>query len=48
MTRIHRRFLMISGNLQAEFMGIKNNAHIIRYGTPISGDIVVYVSKPVE
>ena len=45
MTIIHRRSVMIYGIPQAEFMSTKLNCHIHRYGTPISDDIVVYVSK---
>ena len=36
---------MIYGSLQAEFM---TKGHIRRYGTPIFGDIVVYVSKQIK
>ena len=35
---------MIYGNMQAEFVGTKNNGHIHGYGIPIFGTIVVYVS----
>ena len=34
--------------LQAEFMETKPNGHIHRYETSISGNIVVYVSKPIN
>ena len=33
MARIHRRFVMIYGSLQAEFMETKYSSHIPRYGT---------------
>ena len=39
--------MMIYGSLYAEFMETKHNGHIHRYGTPIFGNIVVYVSKPI-
>ena len=39
---------MIYGSLQSEFMEIKYNGHIHRYGTPIFGKIVVYISKPIN
>ena len=29
-------------------MGTKNNEYIHNYGTPIFGDVVVYVSKPIN
>ena len=35
---------MIYGSLQAEFMETKYYGHIYRYGTPICGKIVVYIS----
>ena len=40
---------MISyGIMQAEFAGTMHNGHIHRYGTHILGNIVVYVSKPIN
>ena len=39
---------MIYGSLQAQFMEAKHNGHIHRYGTPIFGNIVVYLSKPID
>ena len=39
---------MIYGSLQAQFMETKHNGHIHRYGTPIFGNIVVYLSKPID
>ena len=39
---------MIYGSLQADFMETKYNGHIHRYGTPIFGNIVVYVSKLID
>ena len=39
---------MIFGSLQAEFMETKHNGHIHRYGAPISGNIVMYVCKPIK
>ena len=39
--------MMIYGSLQAEFE-TKYNGHIHRYGTPVFGNIVVYVSKPIN
>ena len=39
---------MIYGSLQADLMGTKHNGHINSYGTPIFGDMVVYVSKPIK
>ena len=35
-------------SVQTEFVEIKHNSHIHRYGTPIFGNIVVYVSKPID
>ena len=35
-------------SLQAEFMETKYNGHIHRYGTPIFGRYVVYISKPIN
>ena len=31
-----------------KFVGTKHNGHIHKYGTPIFGNIVVYVSKPIS
>ena len=45
MARIHRWSAMIHGSLQDEFMEIKYNNHIHRYGTSIFGKIVVDISK---
>ena len=39
---------MIYGRLQAEFMETYHNGNIHRYGTSIFGNIVVYVSKPID
>ena len=38
---------MIYGSLQAEFKETKYNGHIHMCGTPVFGEIVVYISKPV-
>ena len=48
MARIPGRSLATYASLQAEFMGTKHNGHTHRYGTPIFGNIVVYVSKPIN
>ena len=40
--------MMIYGGLQAEFMETKHNGHIHSYGTPIFGNIVVNVFKPIN
>ena len=48
MTKVHRWSMMIYGSLQAEFMEIKHNDHIHRYGASIFGNVVVYLSKPVN
>ena len=40
--------MMIYGSLQAEFVGMKHNSQIHRYGTPIFGNIGVYISKPIN
>ena len=40
--------MMIYGSLQAAFMETKHIDHIHSYGTPIFGNIVVYVSKPIN
>ena len=48
MARIYKWFIMIYGSLQAEFMETKHNGHIHRYRTPIFGNIVVNVSKPIN
>ena len=39
---------MIYDSLHAEFMETKDNGHIHRYGTPISDEIVVHVSKSIN
>ena len=39
---------MIYGSLQAEFVETKINSYIHRYGTHIFGNIVAYVSKPIN
>ena len=39
---------MIYGGLQAEFMETKYNGHIHRYGTPLFGKIIVYLSKLIK
>ena len=39
---------MIYVSLQAKFMMTKHNDHIYRFGTPIFGNIVVYVSNPIN
>ena len=36
---------MIYSSLQAEFMETMDNGNIHRYGTPVYGKIVVYLSK---
>ena len=38
---------MIYGSIQAEFMET-NIGHIHRYGTPIFGNNVIYVFKPIQ
>ena len=48
MVRIHRLSVMIYGSMQATFMETKHNGHVHRYGTPIRGNIVAYVSKPIN
>ena len=40
--------MIIYGSLQAELMETKHNSPIQRYGISIFGDIVVYVSKPIN
>ena len=35
--------MMICGSLQAEFVGNKHNGQIHRYGSPIFGNIVIYI-----
>ena len=40
--------MMTYGSMQAEFMETKYNGHIHRFGIPIIGNIVVYVSKPIN
>ena len=39
---------MVYGSPQAEFMVTKHTGHIHRYGTPFFGNIIVYVSKPIN
>ena len=39
---------MIYGSLEAKFMETKRSGHMHRYGLPIFGYIVVYVSKPIN
>ena len=39
---------MIYGSLQTEFLGLKHNGNIDKYGTPIFDDIVVYVPEPTD
>ena len=39
---------MIRDSQQAKFMEIKHNGHIHSYGTTIFGNIVFYVSKPIQ
>ena len=39
---------MIYGSLLAEFMETRHNGHIHKYKTPLFGNIVVYVSKPIN
>ena len=36
------------GSMQTEFMETNHNGHIHRYGTSTFGNIVVYVSKPIN
>ena len=36
------------GSLQAEAIGIKNNGYIHKFGMPIFGDILFYVSEPIN
>ena len=48
MARIHRWPVMIYGSLQAEFMETKYIGHMHRYGPPIFGNIVVYISKTIN
>ena len=43
MARIHRWPMVIYDSLQADFMETKYNGHIHRYGTPILGNIFVYI-----
>ena len=40
--------MMIYGSLQAKFMETKHNSLIHKYGILIFGEIVVYVSKPIN
>ena len=40
--------MLIYGRLQAEFMEIKPDGYIHKYGIPIFGNIFVYVSKPIN
>ena len=40
--------MMIYGFMQVEFMETKHNGHIPSYGSPIFGNIVVYVSRPIN
>ena len=39
--------MVILGSLQDEFVETKHNGNILRYWTPIFGNIVVYVFKPI-
>ena len=39
---------MIYGSLQAEFAGTKQNGQIYRHWTPIFGNIVIHISKPIN
>ena len=39
---------MINGSLPAEFVETKHNSHIPWYETPIFGNTMVYVSKPIN
>ena len=38
---------MIYGSLQAEFVDTNHSGRIHKYWTPIFGNIVVYLSKPI-
>ena len=48
MDRIHKWSVKIYGSLQAECMESKLNDQIHRFRPPIFGNIVVYVSKPIN
>ena len=40
--------MMICGSLQAEFMESNLIGYMHRYGTPIFGNTIVYISKPIN
>ena len=48
MTRIQRWSVITYGSLQAEFTGNRHNGHTHMYETPIFGNIVIYVSIPIN
>ena len=43
-TEIHRLSVIIYGSMKVKFMETQYFGHIIRYGTPIFGNSVFYVS----
>ena len=40
--------MMIYGSLQVELMGTECNGHLLRIGTPVLDNIVIYTSKPIN